>query len=77
MFLALPVQSPTVDDCSKLTRVLKHAKHTKHLCITFECDVMSIIAYIDASYGCHNDGRSHSGKTISFGRGAVYTESTK
>ena len=38
---------------------------------------MSVIAYIDASYGCHDDGRSHSGKTISLRRGAVYNESTK
>jgi hypothetical protein len=76
-FLASRIQFPTVDDRSKLIRVLKYIKHTKHLGITFECDVMSVIAYIDASYGCHDDGRSHSGKTISLGRGAVYSESTK
>ena len=60
-FLASRVQSPTVDNHSKLIRVLKYVKHTKHLGITFKCNVMSVIAYIDASYKCHDDGRSHSG----------------
>ena len=33
--------------------------------------------YVDASYGVHADGKSHTGMTISLGRGAVHVRSSK
>jgi hypothetical protein len=37
---------------------------------------LSVIAYVDASYGVHEDMKSHTGCTIGIGRGPVYAKST-
>jgi hypothetical protein len=34
-------------------------------------------AYVDASYGVHEDGKSHTGAVITLGGGAIFAKSTK
>ena len=38
---------------------------------------MKVESYIDASYGVHADGKSHSGTIITLGAGPVYVRSSK
>ena len=39
-------------------------------------ETVSILAYVDASYGVHPDMKSHTGCVIRIGRGPVYSKST-
>jgi hypothetical protein len=46
--------------------------------MVLECDKdISVLVYVDASYGVHADGKSHTGVIISLGRGAVHVRSGK
>jgi hypothetical protein len=40
-------------------------------------NLVDVHAYIDASYGTHADGKSHTGVAIALGSGPVVTKSTK
>ena len=73
------MQCATEQDANKATRVLRYLFGTRHLGIVIEPDksVFCVRSYIDASYGVHLDGRSHTGVTISLGKGPVMTKSTK
>ena len=37
--------------------------------------IMSVHSYVDASYGVHNDMKSHSGCVISIGKGPIFAKS--
>ena len=38
---------------------------------------MEVTAHIDASFGCHENGKSHTGICISLGNGPVFVRSVK
>ena len=78
-FLTSRVQCATEQDARKATRVLRYLFGTQHLGIVIEPDksFFCVRSYIDASYGVHPDGRSHTGVTISLGKGPIMTKSTK
>jgi hypothetical protein len=77
-FLTTRVQKPDEDDWLKLQRVLKYLNGSKGLGIILRPrDILSILAYIDASYGVHADGKSHSGMFISMGLGPTLVKSSK
>ena len=77
-FLCTRVQAPTVDDWNKLERIVKYLNGTKDLGVKMNADAdMTVRAYIDASYGVHQDMKSHTGGVISLGRGPVYVTSAK
>jgi hypothetical protein len=78
-YLASRCAAPTEDDQRKLNRVLMYVNATKHLSLTLRPDSLDIHAYIDASFGCHPDGKSHSGIVITLGRsgGPVHAQSSK
>ena len=72
-FLATRVRDPTEQDLGKLNRLLMYLNGTKHLMLKISADnIINISAYVDASYGTHSDYKSHSGCTISMGRGVIY-----
>ena len=78
-FLTTRVQKPDVDDKKKLGRVLKYLNKTKDLCMVLapSC-VDEVDVFVDASYGTHPDGKSHTGRVVSLGRSApVAVSSTK
>jgi hypothetical protein len=78
IFFTTRVQSPDEDDERKLERVMKYIKATSHLALTLEPEQrINVTAYIDASYGVHINGRSHTGSVITLGKGAVHSKSTK
>ena len=77
-FLATRVLCATEQDNIKLTRALKYLRSTADLGLTLEVnDIISVLGYVDASYGVHIDGKSHTGAAISLGKGAVYAKSAK
>ena len=39
--------------------------------------VLRLRAYVDASYGVHMDGKSHTGNVITLGRGPIFSKSSK
>ena len=77
-FLATRVTAPTDQDLRKLMRVLKYLNATVDLGIKLTSGAEpQLRAYIDASYGVHGDGKSHSGMTVTLGGGPIYVKSTK
>jgi len=77
-FLSTRVQSPTTQDLDKLHRLLKYINGTRDLWLTLRPDhLWEVLAFIDASYGVHVDGKGHTGVTMLLGQGAFYVASTK
>jgi hypothetical protein len=77
-FLSTRINVPTEQDWTKLTRLLKYINSTKDFGIVLDADRdVCVLVYVDASYGEHADGKSHTGVIISFGRGAVFVRSGK
>jgi hypothetical protein len=77
-YLTTRVQAPDVDDLHKLTRVLKYINGTSNMGIILRAHgPIKVLAYIDAAYGVHEDGKSHSGLSICLGFGSVLSKSTK
>jgi len=77
-FMCTRVQVPTTDDWAKLIRILKYLNGTRDLGIRLNADKdVAIYAYVDASYGVHQDMKSHTGGVISLGKGPVYVTSAK
>jgi hypothetical protein len=69
-FLTTRVQLPTLDDWKKLMRVGCYLNGTKDLKLTLEPSrKVTISTYIDASYGVHVDGKSHTGEAHTLGKG--------
>ena len=77
-YLTTRVREPSEKNLEKLNRVLKYINGTKELSLYISANnVLNISAYIDASYGTHNDYKSHSGVLIRVGRGPIYCSSSK
>ena len=79
-FLATRVTRCTEDDWEKLTRLLRYVNGTKERGIVLRAGKDGIIVrvYIDAAYGVHADGKSHTGSCIVVGgTGAVHCKSGK
>ena len=79
-YLATRVTRCSVDDLAKLERLLKYVNETKDRGVVFEAGTKGIVVsvLIDAAYGVHPDGRSHTGSCVVVGmRGAVHSKSAK
>ncbi len=71
-------KSTEQEDWTKLKRVLEYLKRYKDLTLTLGVDSLSNLhGYVDAAYGVHHDGKGHTGGMITFGRGALMTQSKK
>lgn len=79
-FLATRVSRCTEHDWEKLVRLLRYVNDTRERGIVLRHGKRGIIVtmYIDASYGVHADGKSHTGSCIVIGAtGAVHCKSAK
>ena len=75
-FLVRRVNKPTTEDRSKLERLVRYVRGTRGLGIVLEASVnLGVYGYIDASYGVHDDMKSHSGCVIGIGKGPLYAKS--
>ena len=64
-FLSTRVKSPTMEDQTKLERLLKYLNGTKSQVFVLQpSGDVAVGGYIDASFGCHSDGKSHSGLVV-------------
>jgi hypothetical protein len=77
-FLCTRVKSPDTDDYKKLTRVMKYLRATIDMPLALEGENMRVIKWwVDASYAVHPDMRSHTGSSMSLGKGSIYSSSTR
>ena len=76
-FLTKRVTKPQMDDMKKLERTIQYIRGTRDLGLTLTIgDPLTVISYTDASYGVHQDMKSHTGSTITTGRGSIYAKSS-
>jgi hypothetical protein len=79
-FLTTRVQAPTEQDVAKLIRLLRYLNRTRDLGLVLGGDAdgnFHLSAYVDASFGVHADGKSHTGMFITLGRGIILAKSVK
>jgi hypothetical protein len=77
-FLCTRVNAPDVDDYKKLSRTMKYLRGTLHMPLILEADDMSIIKWsVDASFAVHPDMKSHTGGSMTLGKGTIYGTSTR
>jgi hypothetical protein len=79
-FLTTRVRDPDDDDWKKLRRVLMYLNGTRELCLVFSGDgskEFSLYVSIDAAFGLHPDGKSHSGYVAMIAGGSVEAKSKK
>ena len=71
------VQNPTVDDWNQLIHLGKYLFGTKDFGVTLSSGVFKIDAYIDASYACHSDSKSHTGLALFMDGACLAAKSVK
>ena len=71
-FLTTRVRAPCSDDWAKLRRVLRYLYRNPGLPLTLRADNIEVIQWWgDASFAVHPDMKSHTGGTMSLGKGSV------
>ena len=77
-FLCTRLSVCTEQDWAKLRRLMHFLHDTidDERIISAE-NLVDLFTWIDASYAVHNDMRSHTGGTMSFGRGVIHSKSSK
>ena len=79
-FLTTRVDKCTMDDVDKLMRLVKYINYTRLDGVMLRPGKLglSVQLYVDASYGVHSDGKSHTGSCVVLGEsGAVHCRSSK
>jgi histone deacetylase 1/2 len=77
-FLTTRVQKPDIDDYHKHSRVLKYINGSKDLGVILRAESpLKLHAYIDASYGVHQDGKGYSALALTLGQGSILAKSSK
>ncbi len=77
-FLTTRVKCPDEDDYKKMARVIRYLRQTQEHVMTLEADKTHTIKWwIDASFAVHRDMKSHTGETMTMGKGSVYSTSTR
>jgi hypothetical protein len=77
-FLTTRVRAPDQDDYKKLTRVMKYLRGSIDKTLTLEADSMHIVKWwVDGSFAVHHDMKSHTGATMSLGKGSIYSTSVR
>ena len=77
-FLCTRVKQPDTDDYKKLRRMIQYLRLTRNWFLTLEADNLSVVKWwVDALSAVHADMRSHTGASMSLGKGAIYGTSTR
>ena len=78
VFLASRVSKATLQDQSKLKRLLEYLYGTYDLPLILGADdIQTMYTFVDASYAVHDDMKSHTGGVITFGHGRIACKSAK
>ena len=78
VFMTTRVQGPDVDDYKKLAHTIRYLHGALDLALTFEAnDTHMIKWWVNASFAIHPDMHSHTGGTMSLGKGSAYSTSTR
>jgi len=78
IFLSSRVKKPTLQDWTKLRKMMNFIWRTKDEVITLECKNNEIITwYVDAAFAVHDDMKSHTGAVMTLGMGSVCSYSLK
>ena len=78
VFLASRVSKATVQDQTKLKRLLEYLFGTYDLPLTLGADdIQTMYTFVDAAFAVHDDMKSHTGGVITFGRGGIACKSAK
>ena len=76
--LCTRVKSPTESDWEHLLRLMKYLNGTKKHKLVLSADDLQVIKwYVDAAFAVHPDFKSHTGGTMSYGKGTVMSMSRK
>ena len=77
-YLATRVQSPSEDDLKKFIKVLKYLNGSKDLVMRLYIgDDNVLYLYVDASYGVHSKGQSHTSSVLKYGLATIQVKSSK
>jgi hypothetical protein len=77
-YLCTRVKAPTVGDQAKLGRVLKYLNGTADQVLVLRpTSELLLEGYVDASFACHPDGKSHTGLVVTLGGCTVLCMSSK
>ena len=77
-FMATRVKAPNEGDWTKLKRLMQFLKTTQDDVLTLKANGTNVIKwYLDAAFAVHPDYKSHSGATMTLGKGAIQSISTK
>ena len=76
-YLCTRVTRPTERDRDKLWRVLQYLHKTRHQLLVLDADELKLTVHIDAGFGSHEDGKSHSGVCVMLGKACVMAKSSK
>ena len=77
-FLCTRVKEPDHDDYKKLARVMKYLRGTRTLPLRLKADDSGVMKWwVDGSFAVHPDMRSHTGGTMSLGKGSPINTSTR
>ena len=80
-YMSTQVTKPNENDLRKLDRSIRYVRDHVGAGITLIAKgtgkIVEVTAHIDASFGCHENGKSHTGVCISLGDGPVFVRSVK
>ena len=77
-FCASRVQSPTTEDEQKLDRILSYLLKTQYQHLVLRIgEKLEIRAFVNASFGLYEDGKSVTGTVIMLGNATIYVKSGK
>jgi hypothetical protein len=77
-FLCTRVTRATERDAVKLQRLINYVSTTKDRKLTLKVEYpVRVFCFVDASYGVHVDGKSHTGAAVTLGAGVFLAKSSK
>lgn len=77
-FLSTRTQNPTESDWKKLLKLMSFLKATQDEVTSMSADdTQTIQWHVDAAFAVHEDYRSHTGATMTLGKGTICSVSTK